>query len=296
MHSSASRTVGFSLWTTEPRQRTQRAGHGRGSPRSSSGKDSGRGSGSVRDSNQLRGPARSRVRWILGGVGFQPAHGPPAFGETAARRAGCPPHHGKHRQGRSVESSGSGSVSVSVSGQCQGERAASSAGPGTVTVIGPGHGVGHGPGFCLSRVREPGTAERESAGLRPEGGGRMPGTRPLCSQRQTSPTRPPLRDVSCSAGHAVLVPSEHGAGRSGRRRVSRPTGAEPVKSPVALRSPACRFFFSDDWLRRARFGEPHSVAAAGGSVSFSGSKQRGARHGHGYRSRPPVPGHRSRRR
>jgi hypothetical protein len=30
-----------------------------------------------------------------GGVGFQPAQGPSAFGETVARQAGCPPHHGK---------------------------------------------------------------------------------------------------------------------------------------------------------------------------------------------------------
>jgi hypothetical protein len=69
----------------------------------------------VQRQRAARIPGRPRLRWVLGGVGFQPAHGPPAFGETAARRAGCPPHHGKHRQGRSVESSGSGSVSVSVS-------------------------------------------------------------------------------------------------------------------------------------------------------------------------------------
>jgi hypothetical protein len=59
---------------------------------------------------------RPRLRWILGGVGFQPAHGPPAFGETVARRAGCPPHHGKHRHRRSVGSSGSDRVSVRGSG------------------------------------------------------------------------------------------------------------------------------------------------------------------------------------
>ena len=59
--------------------------------------------------------------------------------------------------------------------------------------------------FSGSRVREPGTAERESAGRRPEGYRRMPGTRPSCSRRQTSPARPPVRDFSCSAGPVILV-------------------------------------------------------------------------------------------
>jgi hypothetical protein len=35
-------------------------------------------------------------------------------------------------------------------------------------------------GFSVVRVREPGTAEREPARLRPEGDRRMPGTRPSC--------------------------------------------------------------------------------------------------------------------
>jgi hypothetical protein len=101
-------------------------------------------SGSDRDSNQSRGPARSRLRWIHGGVGFQPAHGPPAFGETAARRAGCPPHHGKHRHGRSVGSgdsdsdSDSGSVRGRFSEQRRGPRRPRI--PDTAT----GHGVGDG--------------------------------------------------------------------------------------------------------------------------------------------------------
>jgi hypothetical protein len=35
-------------------------------------------------------------------------------------------------------------------------------------------------GFFVSRVREPGTAEKESFGLGPESDRRMPGTRPSC--------------------------------------------------------------------------------------------------------------------
>jgi hypothetical protein len=99
-------------------------------------------SGSDRDSNQSRGPARSRLRWIHGGVGFQPAHGSPALGETAARRAGCPPHHGKHRHGRSVGSGDSDSDSGSVRGRFSEQRRGPRRPriPDTAT----GHGVGHG--------------------------------------------------------------------------------------------------------------------------------------------------------
>jgi hypothetical protein len=60
--------------------------------------------------------------------------------------------------------------------------------------------------FSVSRVREPGTAERESLRLRPQGDRRMPGTRPSCPWRQTSPARPPVRDVSCSVEVVILVP------------------------------------------------------------------------------------------
>jgi hypothetical protein len=56
-------------------------------------------------------------------------------------------------------------------------------------------------------------------------------------------------------------PGVYEKGRNGVRRVAGPTGAVPVVSPVAFRSPVCRFFFSDDWLRHARFGEPRSAAA-----------------------------------
>jgi hypothetical protein len=50
------------------------------------------GQGQPQRQRQLsaRGPQRARLRWILGGVGFQPAHGPPAFGETAARHCAHP--------------------------------------------------------------------------------------------------------------------------------------------------------------------------------------------------------------
>jgi hypothetical protein len=49
--------------------------------------------------------------------------------------------------------------------------------------------------FSVSRVREPGTAERESTGLGSERDRRMPGTRPWCLRRQALP----MRDSTCSS-------------------------------------------------------------------------------------------------
>jgi hypothetical protein len=93
-----------------------------------------------------RGPLRSRLRWILGGVGFQPAHEPSAFGETAARRAGCPPHHGKQRLGQlqlqrqqTASAAGTATATADSVGARDGFR-----NPDTATV--PGHGDGHGRG------------------------------------------------------------------------------------------------------------------------------------------------------
>jgi hypothetical protein len=45
-----------------------------------------------------------------------------------------------------------------------------------------------------------------------------------------------------------------------------PRDAVPVVSPVALRSPDFRFVLSDDRLRHARCGQPHSRAAFRGRV------------------------------
>jgi hypothetical protein len=58
-----------------------------------------------------------------------------------------------------------------------------------------------------------------------------------------------------------------------------PRNAEPVISPVAFRSPACRHSFSDDWLRHARCGKPPTATAGSArpdTVTVSG---------HGPRSR-----------
>jgi hypothetical protein len=56
-----------------------------------------------------------------------------------------------------------------------------------------------------------------------------------------------------------------------------PRDAEPVISPVAFRPPACGFFFSDDWLRHARSGEPQSAAAPLGLfLRFTGLPSRSA--------------------
>jgi hypothetical protein len=87
---------------------------------------------------------RARLRWILGGVGFQPAHGPPAFGVTTARRAGCPPHHGKRRQ----EIGGYPVPPRAVQSPAAGTAAA--AGSGTASSAGDRYGHGY-------RSRPPGT-------------------------------------------------------------------------------------------------------------------------------------------
>jgi hypothetical protein len=66
---------------------------------------------------------------------------------------------------------------------------------------------------------------------------------------------PPLRAFSCSAGCLVLGPRGAMKWRIGGVGRPGPTGAGRPISPVAFRSPACRFFFSDDWLRHAHSGE-----------------------------------------
>jgi hypothetical protein len=83
-------------------------------------------------------------------------------------------------------------------------------------------------------------------------------------------------------------PAVYEKGRNGVRRVAGPTGAVPVVSPVALRSPACGFFFSDDWLRHARCGEPATAAAAGTGSGTAAASSVGLRHGLRFRPRPPV--------
>jgi hypothetical protein len=93
----------------------------------------------VQRQQAVPGPVRSWLRWSSGGVGFQPAHGPPAFGETAARRAGCPPHHGKHRQGSGGYPAPPREVRTAQrQGLRQKQRQQAAPGPGTATV--PGHG------------------------------------------------------------------------------------------------------------------------------------------------------------
>jgi hypothetical protein len=102
--------------------------------------------------------------------------------------------------------------------------------------------------FSISRVREPGTAERESTNLHPESDRRMPGTRSSCPWRQTSP----VREVTCPVGHEK--------GRTGGRRVSGPAGAVPGDRR-SLVGPTFRATLSAaPGIRHARCGEPHSVA------------------------------------
>jgi hypothetical protein len=80
-------------------------------------------------------------------------------------------------------------------------------------------------------------------------------------------------DVPCI--HLVLseAPSLR-TSRSTKRRttvtrgVRGPLDAKPVISPVAFRSPASCFFFSDDWLRHARSEDPSA------SLIFSNEAKR----------------------
>jgi hypothetical protein len=125
---------------------------------------------------------------------------------------------------------------------------------------------GASKGFSVSRVREPGTAERDSVCLRPDGDRRMPGTRPSCPWRQTSPARPPLRDFTYSANSTILGPRSAREGAHRRRVAFGARGCGARRPPVAFRAGACRSSFSGAWLRHARFGEPPSAAAPLGTV------------------------------
>jgi hypothetical protein len=107
-------------------------------------------------------------------------------------------------------------------------------------------------GFSVPRVREPGTAEREPAGLRPEGGRRCPGTRPSCPLASDVAVAPAGgRGLVLRGARDSRAPqrTRRGAAAGGASRG--PRDAEPVVSPVASRSPACRLFSSHDWLRDA---------------------------------------------
>jgi hypothetical protein len=70
-----------------------------------------------------------------------------------------------------------------------------------------------------------------------------------------------------------------------------PTGAVPVVSPVAFRAPAWRFFFSDDWLRHARFGESATATAAGTGSGTAAASSVGARYGHRNPATATAAGH-----
>jgi hypothetical protein len=112
--------------------------------------------------------------------------------------------------------------------------------------------------FSVSRVREPGTAEKGTTRLGPEGDRRMPGTRPSCSSRQALPARPPVREASCSAGHVILVPRDVRKRRAGDALRSGPTGAVPgdrrsLSGPTRSDTPSAA-----PGIRHARFGEPRS--------------------------------------
>jgi hypothetical protein len=126
--------------------------------------------------------------------------------------------------------------------------------------------------------------------------------------------RPPWRDLSCSVASGPLARSAHpntsplggvgfqpaqrprafGAAAPRRPRCPShhglgPTGAVPVVSPIAFRSPACRSFFGDDWLRHARCGESATATAAGTGSGTAAASSVGLRHGLRFRPRTRLP-------
>jgi hypothetical protein len=97
--------------------------------------------------------------------------------------------------------------------------------------------------FSASRVREPGTAERESTCLRPKSDRRMPGTRPLFRRRPASP----WREFTCSAGPVILVVCRAREGEQRGRGASGARGCGAWRPPVASRPDALRDVFSGAW-------------------------------------------------
>jgi hypothetical protein len=101
--------------------------------------------------------------------------------------------------------------------------------------------------FSVSRVREPGTAERESLRLRPQGDRRMPGTRPSCPWRQALPLRPPLRPSSFSVsrvrepgtaeGDSVCLRPDGGRRMPGTRPPCLRRQASPVREVTCSAEP-----------------------------------------------------------
>jgi hypothetical protein len=77
-----------------------------------------------------------------------------------------------------------------------------------------------------------------------------------------------------------------------------PRDAEPVISPVALRAPACRIVFSDDWLRHARYGEACNGGEGGGCLGEAGQRRprRDITREPSDSSSPPRTAHRPQRR
>jgi hypothetical protein len=129
-------------------------------------------------------------------------------------------------------------------------------------------------GFSVSRVWEPGTAGRESAGLRPEGGRRMPGTHPSGPWRLTEPLRSPVREFSCSAGPENPVRRE---ARERSRRQEGRLGAHGTRSQSFRR------------LRVGRRCVASSSAMTGFATRVSENPNRRQRHSHVSRTQAAPP-------
>jgi hypothetical protein len=104
----------------------------------------------------------------------------------------------------------------------------------------------------LKEIR-PAFARRATGGC-PAPVPRAPDVRPLRCARRCAMSR-------AQGGTGFSGPEVHESGESAMRGGRGARDAEPVISPIAVRSPACRSSFSDDWLRHARPGGSPSAAA-----------------------------------
>jgi hypothetical protein len=205
------------------------------------------GSDSDSDSTQPRGPVRSRFPATAPGHGV--GHGPRRCGSLGSPITGLPSRSALVAPPlRLAALRWRGAFNVLT-------RVRPPPGVSTACLVAATH-------FSVTESR--GSPTRYCAHRNSNAGGTIPCT-----------ARPPMREFSCSEGPENRVRREARVGANRRCGApAGPTGAVPVISPVAFRSPACHSSFSDDWLRHARFGEPASGAATAGSA--------GARNGHGH--------------
>jgi hypothetical protein len=156
-----------------------------------------------------------------------------------------------------------------------------------------GHGVGHGPRRCGSLgspMHRPAVtfgARRASAPARrpawwlsrtsPAGHTWGSPTR-YCAHRNSNAggtipctARPPWRDLSCPAGHVILVLCRAREGEQQGRGASGARGCGAWRPPVASRPDALRNVFSGAWHPPRAFRRTSGIGSGSGGGSSSGS-------------------------